>query len=72
MTDTPIYDQLRAELNARREPAAQEPPRQRARATEKPATGAASPRRVAETTSEAGQPVSVWTLVNNNRRNRKP
>ncbi len=71
MTDTPIYDQLRAELNARREPAAQEPPRQRARATEKPAAGA-SPRRVAETTSEAGQPVSVWTLVNNNRRNRKP
>ncbi|GAB3877625.1 hypothetical protein GCM10029964_027020 [Kibdelosporangium lantanae] len=64
VTDTPIYDQLRLELSSRREP--QEtaaPPRPRARTAEKPARQAP-----AESSSTDGQPVSVWTLVNANRR----
>jgi hypothetical protein len=69
VTDTPIYDQIHAELNSRHQAAHEPAPRQRSRAAEKPA--APAPRRVAETTTDSGQPVSVWTLVNANRRSRK-
>jgi hypothetical protein len=67
VTDTPIYDQLRLELSSRREPQEAAPPRQRSRAAEKPARQAPTE----SSSADAGQPVSVWTLVNANRR-RKP
>jgi hypothetical protein len=65
VTDTPIYDQLRLELSSRREPQEAAPPRQRSRAAETPTRQQAP----AESASaDTGQPVSVWTLVNANRR----
>ncbi|WP_132124366.1 hypothetical protein [Actinocrispum wychmicini] len=64
MTDTPIYDQLRLELSSQREPQ-DAAPRPRARAAEKPRAAERAPE-----TSDTRQPVSVWTLVNANRRNK--
>lgn len=66
MTDTPIYDQLRLELSSGRayqERSSQDssPPKPRSRPDKAPA--AAKPE--ADATR---QPVSVWTLVNANRR----
>ncbi|MCE7009744.1 hypothetical protein LWC34_44085 [Kibdelosporangium philippinense] len=67
MTDTPIYDQLRQELSSRRAVADSPPPKPRSRverSQEPPAAPASS------STDETRQPVSVWTLVNANRRKR--
>ncbi|WP_143230885.1 hypothetical protein [Actinosynnema sp. ALI-1.44] len=73
MTDTPIYDQLRLELSSRRAvadpppppPAKQTPPRPRTRAER---VQAAPTVRSAPPAEETRKPVSVWTLVNANRR----
>lgn len=68
VTDTPIYDQLRLELSSRREPQEETaPPRQRTRAAAKPTRQQAP---TESPSADAGQPVSVWTLVNANRRRR--
>jgi hypothetical protein len=63
VTDTPIYDQLRQELSSRRAVPDSSPPEPRARAEKPPAPAP-------QGEAEAGQPVSVWTLVNANRRKR--
>jgi hypothetical protein len=73
VTDTPIYDQLRQELQ---DAAAAAPPRQRARSTS--ASADRAPKQADRTPKpqetpaapDARQPVSVWTLVNANRRKR--
>jgi hypothetical protein len=68
VTDTPIYDQLRLELSSRRS-VPDSPPKPRARPERAPAAKpvAAAKPVVAET--ETRKPVSVWTLVNANRKN---
>ena len=58
MTDTPIYDQLRLELSSRRA-VADSPPKPRASAKPAAKSVAAEPER---------HPVSVWTLVNANKK----
>ena len=62
VTDTPIYDQLRLELSSRRAatdgPPKPSPPKPRA-AAKRAVPAAAEPER---------RPVSVWTLVNANRK----
>lgn len=65
MTDTPIYDQLRLELSSRRA-VADTPPKPRAR-TER-AQPAAKPAQATPASDDTRQPVSVWTLVNANRK----
>ncbi|MBE1470982.1 hypothetical protein [Kibdelosporangium phytohabitans] len=71
MTDTPIYDQLRLELSSRRAvadppPPKQSPPKPRTRSER---VQSAPPVRSAPATEETRNPVSVWTLVNANRKN---
>lgn len=70
MTDTPIYDQLRLELSSRRsEP--DSPPKPRARSERAPAVKPAKPVAAAKppvSETETRKPVSVWTLVNANRK----
>lgn len=70
MTDTPIYDQLRLELSSRRAvddspPAKQSPPKPRSRAER---VQQAPTVRSASDAEETRKPVSVWTLVNANRK----
>nr|WP_042180833.1 hypothetical protein [Kibdelosporangium sp. MJ126-NF4] len=74
MTDTPIYDQLRQELSSRRAVAdtppkqaqpKQTPPKPRTRSERVQAAPAV---RQAPAADETRRPVSVWTLVNANRR----
>jgi hypothetical protein len=70
VTDTPIYDQLRLELSSRREPQdTAAPPRPRARATEK-SVEKSTRQAPTDSSADTRQPVSVWTLVNANRRRR--
>ena len=75
MTDTPIYDQLRLELSSRRS-VPDAPPKPRARTERVPAAkpvkpvAAAKPAVAAKPAeTETRKPVSVWTLVNANRKN---
>jgi hypothetical protein len=64
VTDTPIYDQLRLEL-ARGATPPDSPPKPRARTERAPA---AKPVKAATADPETRTPVSVWTLVNANRK----
>jgi hypothetical protein len=71
VTDTPIYDQLRLELSSRRS-VPDSPPQPRAQAERMPAAKPAKPVAAAKpvvSETETRKPVSVWTLVNANRRN---
>ncbi|MET0233088.1 MAG: hypothetical protein ABW224_00470 [Kibdelosporangium sp.] len=68
MTDTPIYDQLRLELSSRRA-GGDSPPKPRARSEHVPAAKPAKPVAAAKPVAdEPRKPISVWTLVNANRR----
>ncbi|MBP2330829.1 hypothetical protein JOF56_011214 [Kibdelosporangium banguiense] len=71
MTDTPIYDQLRLELSSRRS-VPDSPPKPRAqteRAPAKPVAPAKPAVKPVVADTETRKPVSVWTLVNANRKN---
>lgn len=63
MTDTPIYDQLRLELARGAVP--DSPPKPRARSERAPTARAVKP---VSSDSESRRPVSVWTLVNANKK----
>jgi hypothetical protein len=63
VTDTPIYDQLRLELA--RGSVQDSPPQPRARTERAPAAKPVQP--VADL--QARKPVSVWALVNANKKN---
>jgi hypothetical protein len=71
VTDTPIYDQLRLELSSQRS-MPDGPPQPRTRAERAPAARPAKPVAAAKpvvSETETRKPVSVWTLVNANRKN---